>query len=298
MTFIPPRLRKPGVDRAGRAAVRGRVAGGRRSAVVGLDQRRDPHGHLRGPAVLAGRQGHRRGCASRVPVGRAAATGQYAITSPGLQPGRGRIVYRPGGGDRGQGRRWWPFMVTTSPSRATVTSSAWAATVGAEALQTKQTRDVRRAPPSAPDLESRSASLRAARQPWGRIPVPTPAGNQLRHAARLISAYAYVTGDRALTSVVLLVRLAALAEAVAELRESQQRAAQAAAALRAARHLRSAATPPPPDRPAGPPHPPRHLQRNHHSLTRPPPSDWPSSATLGRYPPRPRPGTSSATPPG
>jgi hypothetical protein len=80
---------------------------------------------------------------------------------------------------------------------------------------------------------------RAARQPWGRIPVPTPAGNQLRHAARLISAYAYLIGDRTLTPVVLLVRLAALAEAVAELRESQQGAAQAAAALRVARHLRT-----------------------------------------------------------
>ena len=81
---------------------------------------------------------------------------------------------------------------------------------------------------------------RAARQPYGRIPTPTPAGNQLRHAARLISAYAYLTGGRALTPVVLIVRLAALAEAVAELRESQQRAAQAAAALRAAQHLRAA----------------------------------------------------------
>ena len=85
---------------------------------------------------------------------------------------------------------------------------------------------------------------RAARQPYGRVPAPTPAGNQLRHAARLISAYACLTGDRALTPVVLLVRLAALAEAVAELRESQQRAAQAAAALRAARHLRTATRPP------------------------------------------------------
>ena len=84
---------------------------------------------------------------------------------------------------------------------------------------------------------------RAARQPYGRVPAPTPAGNQLRHAARLISAYAYLTGDRTLTPVVLLVRLAALAEAVAELRESQQRAAQAAAALRAARHLRTATRP-------------------------------------------------------
>ena len=98
---------------------------------------------------------------------------------------------------------------------------------------------------------------RAARQPWGRVPAPTPAGNQLRHAARLISAYAYLTGDRTLTPVVLLVRLAALAEAVAELRESQQRAAQAAAALRAAQHLRTAtrpvpATARPPGRPAAP----------------------------------------------
>jgi hypothetical protein len=81
---------------------------------------------------------------------------------------------------------------------------------------------------------------RAARQPYGQIPAATPAGNQLRHAARLISAYAYLTADRTLTPVVLVVRLAALAEAVAGLRESQQRAAQAAAALHAARHLRAA----------------------------------------------------------
>jgi hypothetical protein len=94
---------------------------------------------------------------------------------------------------------------------------------------------------------------RAARQPWGRIPAPTPAGNQLRHAARLISAYAYLTGDRTLTPMVLLVKLAALAEAIAELRQSQQRAAQAAAALRAARHLRTATRPAPAGRPPGRP---------------------------------------------
>ena len=100
---------------------------------------------------------------------------------------------------------------------------------------------------------------RAARQPYGRVPAPTPAGNQLRHAARLISAYAYLTGDRMLTPVVLLVRLSALAEAVAELRQAQQRAAQATAALRAACHLRTATWPPatrPPGRPAAPTTPP------------------------------------------
>ncbi len=95
---------------------------------------------------------------------------------------------------------------------------------------------------------------RAARQPHRRIPAPTPAGNKLRHAARLIAAYAYLTQERWLTPIVLLVRLAALAEAVAELRGSQQRAAQAAAALSAAQHLRTATRPAPPDtRPPGRP---------------------------------------------
>jgi hypothetical protein len=111
---------------------------------------------------------------------------------------------------------------------------------------------------------------RAARQPWGRIPDPTPTGNQLRHAARLISAYGHLTGDRMLTPVVLLVRLAALAEAVAELRQSQQRVAQAAVALRAARHLQSATTPPatlPPGRPVSPATPPEPKPSPPHPAT-------------------------------
>jgi hypothetical protein len=87
--------------------------------------------------------------------------------------------------------------------------------------------------------EAADGYSRAARLPYGRIPVPSPAGNQLRHAARLISAYAYLTGDRTFIPLVLIVKLAALAEAVAQLREIQQHAAQADAALRAARHLRT-----------------------------------------------------------
>jgi hypothetical protein len=86
---------------------------------------------------------------------------------------------------------------------------------------------------------------RAARAPYARIPSPTPAGNQLRRAARLISAFAYLTKDPALTPIVLLVRLAALAEAVAGLRQAQQHAAQAAGALHAARQLHAAAGTPP-----------------------------------------------------
>jgi hypothetical protein len=82
---------------------------------------------------------------------------------------------------------------------------------------------------------------RAARAPWGRVPSPTPAGNSLRRAARLISAYAYLAKDPSLSPIVLITRLAALAETVAGLRQAQQRAAQAAGALRAAGQLHAAA---------------------------------------------------------
>jgi hypothetical protein len=87
---------------------------------------------------------------------------------------------------------------------------------------------------------------RAGRAPYAHIPPPSQAGNQLRQAARLLSAFAYLTGDRSMTPIVLITRLAALAEAVAELRESQQHAAQAAAALRAAERLHAATRPAPP----------------------------------------------------
>ncbi len=86
---------------------------------------------------------------------------------------------------------------------------------------------------------------RAARPPYGRIPPPTPAGNKLRQAARFLSAFAYLTGDQTLAPIVLITRLAALAEAVAELRESQRHAAQAAAARTAAERLYAAARPAP-----------------------------------------------------
>jgi hypothetical protein len=89
---------------------------------------------------------------------------------------------------------------------------------------------------------------RAAREPFGRVPVSTPAGNQLRRAARLMAVYARLSGDHTSAAAVLIFQLAALAEAVAELRQAQQRAAQARAALTAARQLRvcrPAPSPPP-----------------------------------------------------
>ena len=50
---------------------------------------------------------------------------------------------------------------------------------------------------------------RAARAPYGRIPAPTPAGNRLRRAARLLAASAAVSGDSTLAVVTLVTRLAA-----------------------------------------------------------------------------------------
>ena len=81
---------------------------------------------------------------------------------------------------------------------------------------------------------------RAARAPYGRTPAPTPAGDGLRRAARLLSAYGYITSDPSFRPLVLIIRLAALAETVADLRQSQQHAAQAAGALRAAQQLHAA----------------------------------------------------------
>ena len=78
---------------------------------------------------------------------------------------------------------------------------------------------------------------RAARVPYARIPRRTPAGTGLRQAARLLSRAALTGQLPALAQAQLVTQLAALVEAVIELRQAQQHAAQAAAARRAAEHL-------------------------------------------------------------
>jgi hypothetical protein len=82
---------------------------------------------------------------------------------------------------------------------------------------------------------------RAARAPHARLPAPTLAGSGLRAAARQLSVLALVSGDPTLKPVLLVTRLALLAEEVARMRLSQERAAQAAGALNAARRLQEAA---------------------------------------------------------
>ena len=127
---------------------------------------------------------------------------------------------------------------------------------------------------------------RAARSPYGRIPPPSPAGNQLRQAARLLSAFAYITRDRSMAPLVLIAKLAALAEAVAELRQSQQHAAQATAALRAAERLHAAARPAPTAQPrATSPQPQPAPQPS--SAAQLAALSFPKPARAGRQPPAP-----------
>ncbi len=113
------------------------------------------------------------------------------------------------------------------PARAA--DAAWAASdtlhVAAQALRS-------------PALSRAAGSYdRAARAQYGQIPPATREGNQLRTAARLIALTGQITGDTPLVTVALIANLAALAVAVAELRQAQQHAAQAAAARAAASQL-------------------------------------------------------------
>jgi hypothetical protein len=134
-------------------------------------------------------------------------------------------------------------LAGTDPAAAA--DAAWAAS---------DTLHVAAATLGSPGLRQAADSFdRAARAASGRIPAPSRAGNQLRHAARLIGTLAHATHDPALMPVVLVLRLAALADAVAGLRRAQQHAAQAAAARAAAQHLHAAAGQVPATAPAGQP---------------------------------------------
>ena len=78
---------------------------------------------------------------------------------------------------------------------------------------------------------------RAARAPYSRIPRRTSTGTGLRLAGRLLSRVAVTGQPPPGAQAQLVTQLAALVDAVIELRQAQQRAAQAAAARRAVQHL-------------------------------------------------------------
>jgi len=81
---------------------------------------------------------------------------------------------------------------------------------------------------------------RAARPPYGRVPLHTRSGDRLRATARLLALVGNISGDGTLAVAALVASLLDLAAAVSELRQAQQHAAQAAAARRAAEHLHRA----------------------------------------------------------
>ena len=95
---------------------------------------------------------------------------------------------------------------------------------------------------------------RAAREQYARISPPSPDGYALRTAARAIHAIGFTVRDRqarrGIRIIELIVQLAALAEAVAWLRETQARLAQATAAHNAARQMRAANLAPAPASPS------------------------------------------------
>jgi hypothetical protein len=122
---------------------------------------------------------------------------------------------------------------------------------------------------------------RAARARYCRIPHPTGTGRQLRAAAWLMAMTGQLTGDTTLIAMGLAANLAALAVAVAELRQAQQHAAQAAAARAAATRLYATCT--------AHPGPRQHQERRRSTLT---------AAGIARddFPTPPQPGGSA--PPG
>jgi hypothetical protein len=89
-------------------------------------------------------------------------------------------------------------------------------------------------------LKAADGFARAARPPWGRLPERSPSGMMLRAAARMAASLGPSDGHtEALRR--LLMALAGLADALAELRTAQQRLLQARAAREAATRFADAA---------------------------------------------------------
>jgi relaxase-like protein len=81
---------------------------------------------------------------------------------------------------------------------------------------------------------------RAARAPYGQVPARSADGQRLRRTVRLLALAGDLSGSGPGAGSALLGGLAALAVAVADLRQAQQHAAQATAARTAAAHLHEA----------------------------------------------------------
>jgi len=194
----------------------------------------------------------------------------YALTLPGHRDARSELIWYGGGRlsddltlprvrrrwqtggravpsvpDLGERRAIWDDVIrltgdtarqlrSLTGTRSQATSDVAAATadalrISARVIKGAPGRDLRRA---ADDFG------RAAREAYTAIPRPTPPGDAVRTTARLLSVLQAVSGRQALGLAALVVNLAELVMAGAELRAEQGRAHQAAAALSAAERLR------------------------------------------------------------
>src|ERR1017187_5854007 len=121
---------------------------------------------------------------------------QPARTTPGepLTPAERNAIWEHAARTAADSSTQIRHLAATNPAAAA--DAAWAAA------------DTLHAPP--PALRSRvlpkaaDSYDRASRAPYGRIPPPTPAGNSLRRAARLLSAAASVSGDPVLAQITLV----------------------------------------------------------------------------------------------
>ncbi|MBA9002835.1 relaxase/mobilization nuclease domain-containing protein [Thermomonospora cellulosilytica] len=95
---------------------------------------------------------------------------------------------------------------------------------------------------------------RAARLPYGRLPTPTPPGNGLRTAARLLALADLRRNDPIWMAIALLTELIALLDTITELHQTQHREPQTTATRTATGHLQQLA--PPTNAPADAPHHP------------------------------------------
>ena len=145
------------------------------------------------------------------------------LTLPKLRarwdPARAGAGPRPGSAER---NATWDYAARTAAEASAAIGDLRGTDPAAASDIAWATADVLRAAAAAlgspASGQAADAYDRAARQPWGRPPPPSPAGRQRRSAARLRSAAGHVSRDRPLAHLALVVRLAALAEAVGELR--------------------------------------------------------------------------------
>jgi hypothetical protein len=130
-------------------------------------------------------------------------------------------------------------LTVTDPRAAAAVAQAAADLLTSAARATEGRR-------GGPLTDAAEAFDRAAREPYGRPPPPYHRADQLRAMSRLIAIMGRLTGDHDTTAALQLVlQLAALAEHLADLRDSQQRLHQVRDARQAADDMRTLASPAP-----------------------------------------------------